>query len=213
MFATLPNDMERYNAQIASSFNDVLRSTKSLMFLRSQCTSLSTADAEAQKVESSTAGGASFGGRNLRGFRPAWAKDGGTFGTPKGADAGDAVDFGELSLSGPGGPAVMPPTSLAAPGSVRDASPLPDAAVSHPGVLCPGALCVSVDSPILECQLKVSAKSVNSTPRPSTPHRAKRTHHGMLPFGCVPPWRWAIHGLGGGRSMSCLPSMVWVVGR
>jgi hypothetical protein len=42
---------------------------------------------------------------NRRGFRPAWSKDGGTFGTPKAADAaGASSDFGQLSLSGPGGP-------------------------------------------------------------------------------------------------------------
>ena len=46
---------------------------------------------------------ASPGGR--RSFRPAWAKDGGAFGTPKAADGGGAVeDFEQLSLAGPGGP-------------------------------------------------------------------------------------------------------------
>jgi hypothetical protein len=51
------------------------------------------------------------------GFRPAWSKDGGTFGTPKAADAGTSStnDFAQLSLSGPGGPPLgnhnIPPSS------------------------------------------------------------------------------------------------------
>ena len=49
-------------------------------------------------------------GRTPRGFRPAWAKDGGTFGTPKAAaadaDAGSAGESEFASLSGPGGPPI-----------------------------------------------------------------------------------------------------------
>jgi len=56
-------------------------------------------------------------GRTPRNFRPAWAKDGGTFGPATGAyDGSDpANDFAELSLAGPGGRPAPTTTTPAAP--------------------------------------------------------------------------------------------------